>query len=89
PVALPVSWQSSDGGDISVSAGGLATAVSGGGSRQIVATVGEIRSVPLLAVVTVPAPGTLVIADEQVVGAPAETDPDADPSLDNTYSVVV
>lgn len=88
-LALPVSWQSSDSGDISVSTGGLVTAASSGGSSQIVATVGEIRSVPLLAVVTVPAPGTLVIADEQVVSPPAETDPDADPSLDNTYSVVV
>ncbi|WP_295679447.1 hypothetical protein [uncultured Nevskia sp.] len=88
-ITLPVSWSSSDTGAIAVSAGGLATASGRGGSTQIVAAVGELRSVPLLAVVTELASGTLVIADEQVVVAPAEINPGATPSFDNTYSVVV
>lgn len=85
----PVSWSSSDPADISVGSGGLARAESSTGSAQIVAAVGELRSVPLLAVVTTVAEGTVLVDDIQVRRGVVETDPDAEPSLDNTYSVVV
>lgn len=88
-LATPVSWSSSDDTDISVDAAGLAVAQSGGGSSQIVAAVGELRSAPLLAVVTPVADGTVLVSDEQIVRGAVETDPEAEPSLDNTYTVIV
>lgn len=88
-LALPVTWSSSDAADIAVNADGLAKAESSSGSSQIVASVGAIRSAPLLAVVTRVATGTVLVSDEQIVGGVVESNPAAEPSLDNTYTVVV
>ncbi len=88
-LALPVTWSSSDAADIAVNADGLAKAESSSGSSQIVASVGAVRSAPLLAVVTRVATGTVLVSDEQIVGGVVETNPDAAPSLENTYTVVV
>lgn len=88
-LALPVTWSSSDAADIAVNADGLAKAESSSGSSQIVASAGAIRSAPLLAVVTRVATGTVLVSDEQIVGGVVETNPAAEPSLDNTYTVVV
>ncbi|MDM4771570.1 Ig-like domain-containing protein [Solimonas sp. SE-A11] len=85
----PVTWSSSDPSDISVGGSGLARAESRSGSTQIVAAAGDIRSLPLLAVVTTVAAGAVLVDDSQVRRGVVETDPAAAPSLDNTYSVVL
>lgn len=84
-----VRWSSSDTGDILVSDSGLASAEGAAGSSQIVASIGELHSAPLLAVVTPVADGTVLVDDPQIVQGARETDPQAEPGLDNTYSVVV
>lgn len=86
---LPVTWSSNDENDVGVSSAGLATARTTSGSSQIVASVGDLRSVPLLAVITTVGAGTILVDDAQIVRGAVETAPDADPSIDNTYSVVV
>ncbi|MES2606455.1 MAG: hypothetical protein V4603_16090, partial [Pseudomonadota bacterium] len=89
PIDTPVRWSSSDASNISVASNGTALAERSSGSTQITATVGEVRSAPLLAVVTTVAAGTVLVSDEQIARGVIESDPDADPSLDNTYTVVV
>ncbi len=84
-----VNWTASDPLDIAVDATGLARAVSGSGSSQIVAEVDGVRSAPLLAVVTAVAPGTVLVDDAQVLRGPVETVPDAAPLFENTYTVIL
>lgn len=89
PTTAAVRWASSDASNISVSNDGLASAERASGSTQITAMVDELRSPPLLAVVTTVAPGTLLVSDAQIVRGVVEAAPDAAPSLDNSYTVVV
>ncbi|PTU27698.1 Ig-like domain-containing protein, partial [Stenotrophobium rhamnosiphilum] len=88
PIDAAVRWSSSDEANISVASNGIALAERSTGSTQITATVGDVRSAPLLAVITTVAPGTVLVSDEQIARV-AESDPDAAPSLDNTYTVVI
>lgn len=88
-IDVPVSWSSTDA-VVAISAEGIATAEGRSGSSQIVASAGnDVRSPPLLAVVTTLAANTIAIDDAQVVRGPVETDSGADPSLDNTYTVIL
>ncbi|PTU31266.1 Ig-like domain-containing protein [Stenotrophobium rhamnosiphilum] len=89
PIDTPVRWSSSDAANISIASNGIASAERSSGSTQITAMAGEVRSAPLLAVVTTVAAGTVLVSDEQIARGVAESDPDAAPSLDNTYTVVV
>lgn len=89
PVEAEVSWSSSNPAAIAVDAGGRVTAVAASGSAQITAQVQDLRSTPLLVAVAVPPAGALLLTDEQIVGDPVETDPNAAPSLANTYRVVL
>lgn len=86
---LPVTWSSSDPSDIAIGSDGIARAERAVGSSQIVASIGALRSAPLLGVVTTVAEGTVLVDDEQILRGAVETDPEAEPSLDNTYTVVV
>lgn len=88
-VATTFDWSATDPVDIAVDENGVARAVSASGSGQIVAQVGEVRSPPLLAVVTEMPASTLLIDDAQVVAGPQADVPDAAPDFDNTYSVVI
>ncbi|EIT71800.1 Ig-like domain-containing protein [Hydrocarboniphaga effusa] len=88
-IAAPVSWSSSDSGRLSIDSTGLLKAEAASGSSQIVATTGTLRSAPLLAAVVGVADDTLLVDDSQVVRGAVETDPDAEPGLDNTYTVIV
>lgn len=88
-VSRAVTWTASDPLDIAVDATGLARAVSGSGSSQIMAEVDGVRSAPLLAVVTAVAPGTVLVDDAQVLRGPVETVPDAEPLFENTYTVIL
>jgi hypothetical protein len=90
PAPLSQAWfSSSNPAVISVTRSGLATAVVANGSAQIVAAVGGIESAPVLGTVTPLPDGAVPLTDEQIVGDPAETTPDAEPSFDNTLSVVL
>ncbi|MFT4046588.1 MAG: Ig-like domain-containing protein [Solimonas sp.] len=88
-IDVPVSWSSTDGDEVSVDADGLATAESAKGSSQIIASVDDVRSPPLLVVVASAAEGVTLVDDEQVVRGPVESDPDAEPDIGNTYTVVL
>ncbi len=86
-INVPLTWTSSKPAIISVNSSGLATAASNNGASQIVASAGGISSAPLLAVVTQPVAGALLLSDSQIVGEPVETTPNAVPSFTNTYRV--
>lgn len=88
-IEAPVSWSSSDSGRLSIDSSGLLKAEAASGSSQIVATTGTLHSAPLLAAVVGVADDTLLVDDSQVVRGAVETDPDAEPGIDNTYTVIV
>jgi len=88
-LTVPITWNSTTVADIGVDTTGKVTANSANGSSQIVAEVNGIKSAPLLVVVTVPPVGAILLTDAQIVGDPVETDPNALPSFDNTYKVVL
>jgi hypothetical protein len=84
---MAVQWSSSNPDQVPVNAQGVLTAAGAGGSSQIVARIGELRSPPLLAVhTTVPAEAVLV-SDTNILSQPVDTDPVATTSLANTYRV--
>ena len=89
PIDRPLQWSSSDAADLAVDANGLLTAVSGNGSSQITVQADAVNSLPLLAVVTPVASGTQIVPDAQILRGPELTDPDAEPSFDNTYTVIL
>lgn len=89
PIDRPLQWSSSDPADLAVDANGLLTAVSGNGSSQITVQADAVSSLPLLAVVTPVASGTQIVPDAQILRGPELTDPDAEPSFDNTYTVIL
>lgn len=86
-IAATVTWESTQPGQISVNSAGQVTALGDGGSGQITARVGELKSVPLMVFYSQVPAGTLLLTDAQIVGEPEETSPDAAPSMDNTYRV--
>lgn len=86
-ITATVSWESTQPGQISVNSAGQVTALGDGGSGQITARVGELRSAPLMVFHSQVPADTLLLTDAQIVGEPEETTPDAAPSLDNTYRV--
>lgn len=86
---VPIEWSSGKSAVIGVDAAGKLSATSAAGSSQIVASAQGVRSAPLLAVVTQPAAGAVLVSDAQVLGEPVETDPNAAPSLANTYRVTL
>lgn len=88
-ITASVRWSSSDAANIRVDDNGLAVAERTAGSSQITASVDTLRSVPLLAVVTRVASGTVLVTDGQVLREPVESRPEAAPSLENTYTVVL
>ncbi|MBP6777121.1 MAG: hypothetical protein KA151_07685 [Piscinibacter sp.] len=88
-VEADVSWSSNTPGEIAVDAGGVISAQRANGSAQIVAQAQGIKSLPLLAVATPLPPGAIALTDEQIVGDPVETDPDAAPGLANTYRALL
>ena len=86
---VPIAWSSGKAAVIAVDAAGKLTASSAAGSSQIVASAQGVRSAPVLAVVTQPAAGSVLVSDAQVLGEPVETDPNAAPSMANTYRVTL
>jgi len=86
---VPIEWSSGKPAVIGVDAAGKLSATSAAGSSQIVASAQGVRSAPLLAVVTQPAAGAVLVSDAQVLGEPVETDPNSAPSLANTYRVTL
>jgi Bacterial Ig-like domain (group 2)/WD40-like Beta Propeller Repeat len=83
-VTVTVTWSSTHPDKVAVDANGLVTAKDFG-SAQIVATSGDLQSLPMFAVVATPASGVILVSDDQVVSDPVATTPDAAPSDDDTY----
>ena len=84
---VPLTWTSSRPTNIAVDGTGLVTAATNNGASQIVVQAGGKQSTPLLAFVTQPAPGAILLTDSQIVGEPTETTPGAIASFNNTYQV--
>ncbi|MBL8519081.1 MAG: hypothetical protein JNK75_00285 [Betaproteobacteria bacterium] len=84
---VPVTWTSSRPANLTVNGTGLVTAQTGNGVSQITVSAGGKVSAPLIAVVTQPAIGAVLLNDSQIVGDPVETTPGAAPSFTNTYRV--
>lgn len=89
PVDVALNWSSSNPAAVAVDAAGRVTAMVASGSAQITAQAQGLRSMPLLVAVATPPAGALLLTDEQIVGDPVETDPNAAPSFANTYRVVL
>ncbi len=86
---VTVAWVSSRPEVISVGSDGVAVAGTQDGATQIVAQVAGVRSAPLLALATQPAPGALLVDDAAVLGDPVDTDPNALPNIGNTYRILL
>jgi hypothetical protein len=86
-ITATVDWESTQPGQISVNSAGQVTALGDGGSGQITARVGALKSAPLMVFHSKVPTGTLLLTDTQIVGEPVETSPNATPSMRNTYSV--
>ncbi|MCR4303672.1 MAG: hypothetical protein NUV63_05525 [Gallionella sp.] len=89
PLDASFSWSSTTPADIDVDSSGKVTAMKDNGSSQIIAEANGVRSAPLLTVVAMFPAGAIPLTDAQIVGDPVETDPEAEPSFDNTYKVVL
>jgi len=87
-LSVPIQWSSTQTA-IGVDGSGKVTAATNNGSSQIVAEANGVKSAPLLVVVTTLPAGAILLTDAQIVGEPFETDPNAPPSFDNTYKVVL
>jgi hypothetical protein len=72
-----------------VDGSGTVTANTAHGSAQVVAAASGVRSAPVLVAVTTPAPGAILLTDDQIVGDPTESNAFAAPSFTNTYDVVL
>jgi hypothetical protein len=86
---VPITWSSTTASEIAIDGTGKVTARVQNGSSQIVAQAGGVKSAPLLVAVTVLPAGAITLTDAQIVGDPVETDPNALPSFNNTYQVVL
>ncbi len=85
---LPVEWESSSPAQISVSSQGQINAVGTGGTSQITAKIGSIRSAPVLITHAQVAADTVLVNDSHIM-AIEETTPEAAPSASNTLTVTL
>ena len=88
-IDVDIQWASNDPDTITVAADGLATAANPIGSALITASVGDVESPPIMALVALPAINTVLVDDEQVIGEPVLVDPDADYELGVLYQVTI
>jgi len=86
-IAATVTWESSNPAGISVDINGVVTAGGTDASAQITASIGTLKSIPLLVAYTQIASGAVLLTDAQIVGDPVETDPNAAFDVNNTYSI--
>jgi hypothetical protein len=88
-VDVPIAWRSGKPAEVAVDAAGKVSAAVANGSSQIVAVAQGIESAATLVVVTQPVAGAVLVSDAQVLGDVIATDPDAAPSVGNTYRVTL
>lgn len=89
PIGDPIVWTSTRPDQVAVDGAGVVRAIVANGSSQITAHVAGVSSAPLLVLATPAAPGATLVTDAEIVGAPIESTPDAPPSENNTFSVVL
>jgi alpha-tubulin suppressor-like RCC1 family protein len=85
---VPISWQSSQPGVVSVAANGEATAGTTQGSALLTASVGSHRST-VVAVMASAAAGTALLADTQIDGEPQASVANAPLRVGSTYTVTL
>ena len=78
PTSAEVSWESSNSGVVSVSNTGVAKAEASGGSAQVTARSGALRSQPALGLVTRPPQDAILVSDAQVAGGLSAVNPAAE-----------
>ena len=86
-INVAVQWETTRPAQVAVSGDGLLTAAGSGGSSQITARIGDLKSPPLLAVHTQLPAGAVLLTDTNIVGEPEETAPGTVASMNNTYRV--
>jgi hypothetical protein len=86
-IAATVTWESSNPAGISIDSNGVIAAGGSDASAQITASIGTLKSIPLLVAYTQIANGAVLLTDTQIVGDPVETDPNAAFNVNNTYSI--
>ena len=69
-INVAVQWETTRPAQITVSGDGLLTAAGTGGSSQITARIGSLKSAPLLAVHTQLPAGAVLLSDANIVGEP-------------------
>ncbi|MBA2640061.1 MAG: Ig-like domain-containing protein, partial [Nocardioidaceae bacterium] len=85
--AVPVTWSSSDPDQVTVDSDGNVTAMTDLGGALIYADAGD-RTTPVVVLVAQPAPGAVLVSDQQVVSAPQPLgDPNALPANGDRYRV--
>lgn len=89
PIALPVSWRSSNDELVSVDSGGLITALSSLGTAQIIAEAPGALADIVLVTIADPVDGAQLVDDHQVVGFPTPVDSEAEYGLGYEYTVVL
>ena len=89
PVAVEVTWRSSDPQRVEVDQDGVVTARTDGGSALITAQAGGVASPPVLVLVATPVPGAVLISDAQVAESPELIDATQPPDLGSHYRVVL
>lgn len=77
PMTGALRWRSSNPDVVSIDAKGHITALAAVGSAQITAELGDAVSEPMLVVVAEPAPGAVLVTDDEVVSGPEAEDPAA------------
>lgn len=75
--ATQLTWTSNDAAVLAVDSAGVATAQSAPGSAMITASANGIVSPPAVVLVAAPAAQAVLLADSQIVSAPAAVDPAA------------
>ena len=84
-----VTWTSSNPTVVKVDDSGTVEAVGPIGSASIWAEAGGVRSPTVVVLVARPAPGTVLLRDDQVISGPTVVDRAARPGLHNPFEVVL
>lgn len=89
PLSVLLTWTSSNADAITVDEVGLVQAVADSGLARITVSAEGVESEPATVYVANVAPGVTLLTDANIIGGPTAADPDAEPSLDNPYNVVL
>jgi hypothetical protein len=88
-VDKPITWTSSNPETVQISSDGVITAFKDVGSSQIVASIENQKSVPILVTVIETLPNTILLTDKQIVGEVVAVNPEINDIIKLEYDVVL